>query len=602
MTAQSLFFWGIIEDNMANFFLPSEKGEIKQPNSGASLGNVYASYGIDFDSEPGKIKIAAQVKKAFTDEDDVDFAGYAGAIMSFSDDGSNGKIFAVSDKSFDTNFGTPTTGWAQSSTSGTDPDGGNTVRDAEVFDGLFLVSGDVSSGTQDILSWNGSAWASWWKTTLGQSGLPTGVRTLLKVGADGNLYVGAGANKIFRVTPTGTVSTTGQGTLDFSATYYRFVCIAATSTRLFIGARDLSGDEGVIIEWDMSPQSIAANRIHKIGAQSVACIAVWNDVPIAVLSNGKIKYFNGSSFVDYPNIEFPVKSGARLNDDFMHPNGWAIIDDKPHFLAMGRTATQNTSDSVKETDWVFPAAVWCLDPEIGLYPRFPLGTGETPQEDYGKPAIKDVGALYAYKASRQDQTKFICSYEYYLANGTSVRTALVYYDNTNSQPSRAWLATPFIMSYKEMWKTLDSFYKPMPTGARIKTYSRTENTDPVRVDGNWASSTHFNVVNTGLSIQKGDIALVKMGPGSNQWLKVKEVSESATVTEIIFEDSNTFVSADDAGVLEIFDFRFMGEIKSADYSTLNIPAIGKARKRQILFEFIQPAAQEIEVDQFIVSQ
>src|SRR5690606_6790176 len=97
------------------------------------------------------------------------------------------------------------------------------------------------------------------------------------------------------------------------------------------------------------------NRIHKMGAQAVWCIAIWNDTPIAVLSNGKVKYFNGASFVDFPGAQFPIGDG-QLTEEFIHPNGWAIIDDLPHFLAKGSRLTDGDTyaDNVSG-NWHFPA-------------------------------------------------------------------------------------------------------------------------------------------------------------------------------------------------------------------------------------------------------
>lgn len=339
-----------------------------------------------------------------------------------------------------------------------------------------------------------------------------------------------------------------------------------------------------------------------IGAQSVPCIAVWNDMPIAVLSNGKLKYFNGSSFVEYEGMEFPVPNGARLYDEFIHPNGWDIIDDKPHFLAMGRTATQSTPTSIKETDYAFPAAVWCLDPEIGLYPRFPLGTGETTQEDYGKPAINELGALFGYKAGRQDTTKFLCSYTYYLDDLSTLRHVLVYYDNANSQASHAWLMTPFVMSFKEAWKTMDIYNKPMPTGCSLNVYYRSEDESPTRLDGTWASTTQLNVESINLGLERGDLAYVKLGNGTNQWLRVESAEESSSVTSVVFQDANSFVTANEKGVLDVFKFRFMGTVDSLkDYTTFNVPD-GNKRKKQFLLEFIQAASENIELDAVVVTR
>ena len=581
---------------MASFSIPDEKGRILQLNSGASLGNVFASYGVDFESNKGKIRVSSQVKKLLTNADDADFNGYAAAIVPYSTDGTNGKLFAVSDKAFSTDFTNPIGTWTKE-TVGNEPNVGNTVTDAVVFDGLTLVA-----DATNINAWNGSTWTNnYWTSTLGQAALTSGQRHLMKVGSDGNLYIVDRGNKLYRVHPVDGATVTGQGTLDLSATNYRFQSMAATSTRLFIGAQDLGGGDGVILEWDMSPDSVAPNKIHKVGAQGVPCIAVWNDVAIAVLTSGKVKYFDNLKFVDYDNVEFPVPANFRLSDNFIHPNGWTIIDDLPHFLAMGRSATQNVPNSVKETDWAFPAAVWCLDPSIGLYPRFPIGTGESTQSDYGKPAMKEVGALFAYKAGRQDETKFLCSYEYYLANGTDVRSVLAYFDNANTQASRAWLATPFSMSFREAWKNLETFHKPMPTGCSIRVYTRTEDEDPVRFDGAYASTTQINTASIGYDIEKGDLAYIKMGPGSGQWIRIDAVEQSSGTTSITFESANTFAVAGNSAVLEIFKFRYMGTITSSDYTQMNVADTGIKRKRQFLFEFIQAANKEIEVDAILVT-
>lgn len=574
----------------ARYSLPNEKG-YSQPNKDNRSGNIFATYNINL--EDGGVRTSAQVKKLLTDADNVDFAGYAGSMVQYGD-ALTGDLFAISDKAFRADANTPL-GTYTESTTGTEPDSGNAIMDSAYFDSLVLVS-----EATDIKAWNGSTWSSWWTGTLGASALTTGTRHLMEVGADGNLYVTDLGNKLYKVNTSGSETLSGAGTLDFSATNYRFTALESNSTRLWIGTEDLSGEEAIIIEWDMAPNSNTANRLHKVGAQKVMCIAIWNDTPIAILSNGQVKYFNGDSFVNFDkSIMFPVEGDAHLDEDFIHPNGWAIIDDLPHFLVSGRTRNATIQTSVVENSYSMPSGVWCLNPSIGLYHRFALGTGESTQEDYGKICIKEVGFLYALQ---NPNSKFICSYEYYLDNGTTARSVLAYHDDTNSQAGRSYLITPFVYNFRNALKSVEQYHKKMSGGEKIKVYYRHEEDDATDLLGTWADTSTFNIVSTGLGISDGDLVLIKMGAGSGQLIRVADVTESSTVTSITLEEANTFATATDVGAIDVLNFRSMGSISDTtqDYHTLNIPADGLHRKTQFLFEFRQAASNEMDLDYAII--
>lgn len=576
------------------FSIPDEKGRIIQANDGKNSGNVLATYNVDFDDN--NIKVSEQSKVVFSD-----MAGYMAAIVPYSTTGSTGDIMALSDKAYKTDFDDPTGTWTEVS-AGTDPDGGNTVSDMEFFDGLLIASGTASSGTQDLLSWNGTTWVSYWKTTLGQTGFATGFRTLLKRGADGNLYFTVEGNKLWQVNPLTGAVVSGAGTLDFSATPYQFTCLGRTSTRLFIGTKNLSGGNGAIIEWDMSPSSTTANRIHDIGEEAVRCIPVKDDVAYAVLSDGTIKYFDNVSFKDYKGFRFPVEKNHKLSQDFIHPNGWDIIDDNIHLLVTGRTNASNVADSEKESYWAMPSGVWCVDPNIGLYHRFAVGGNTGTQEDFGVPALSQVGALFGVKLNSDTITKFLASYEYRLPDGTT-DSVLSYHDRANSLFSRGHIITPFSLSLRDAWRQVEAFHKPLSAGGKVKVYSRSENTSTVVLSGNWFSTTVFNALATATGIVVGDIVFIKAGGGAGQWRKVIDVNESSTVTSLTFDEANTFVTADDYGLVEVFNFKYMGVIEDTtqDYHSFTLPTVEKKRKRQFLFEFIQPAATEMEIDYIMVN-
>jgi hypothetical protein len=578
------------------FSIPDEKGRISQPNNGDSQGNIYMSYGLDLESNKGRVEVSAQVKKLINNADDVDFAGYAGSIGAYSLNGSTGKIFAISDGAFSADITNPLGTWTQS-TSGDDPSSGNTIMDSAFFDGLFLVS-----EATDIKAWNGTTWSSWWQTSKGQSALTSGARHLLCVGFDKDLAI-VNDNKIYKAPFDGgaPILTPDPGTLDYSETKYEATCLESTSTRYWIGTVDKTGEEAVIYEWDGSVSSTVQNKTHYLGAKAVRCIAIWNDTPIAILSDGKVKYLNGSSFVEFEtSMQFPVSDGYELDDNFIHPNGWAIIDDLPHFLVTGRVEGSNVLTATKNASYRMPAGVWCLDPSIGLYHRFALGTGLSTQEDYGKMNISDVGALYSLQKT---DSKFLASYEYYLDDESDKRSVLVYHDAQNTKPGRGYLMTPFAFGLRKMWKNVELWHKTLATGEKIRVYYRSKKQEALSQSGTWASTTQFNIVGINLGIEVGHWAFIKMGNGSGQFLKVASIDESSTVTSVTFTEPNTFVSVSDKGVADFLNFKFMGEVTDTtqDYHDFAIPTTEKRRKLQFLFEFQQASGNTMELDYAIVN-
>lgn len=579
---------------MATFSIPDDKG-IRQPNEGDSRGNVFMTYGIDLESEKGRVQVSAQVKKLISDADNADFDGYAGSIGAYSQNGSTGKIFAVSDKAFSADFSTPLGTWDEETT-GAEPDSGNTIMDSAFFDGLFLVSEAL-----DIKSWNGSTWVSWWQGTLGRAALASGQRHLMKVGPKGDLHIVDGGNKLYRVTATETVNVSGNGTLDISPSSHEMSCMTTNSTRLWVGTRNLANDEAIILEWDATSSTTDANKVHYMGAKAVRCIAIWNDTPIAILSNGKAKYFNGFSFVEFKEpCQFNVTSGYQLDDNFIHPNGWAIIDDLPHFLVTGRVENASSTTGTQLASYQMPAGIYALDPSIGLYHRFALGAGEATQQDYGKMQIKEVGALYSLQ---KNESKFLASYEYAIDDGITNRSVLVYHDAANTKPSRGFLMTPFAYSLREMWKKVEVFHKELATGEKLRIYYRNKKQEALAKSGTWLSTTEFNIVGTSLGITKGDVAFIKTGKGSGQLLRVDAVEESSSVTSITFTEPNTFAVLNDNGTLDFLNFRFMGEVNSTtkDYEEFTIPESGRKRKMQFLLEFQQAVGNTMELDYSIIN-
>lgn len=581
---------------MAKQIIPNNK-RWTQPNNGDAFGEIYASYGMDFFENEGRARVSRSLVKIIDQDDDLgtgdnQFDSYAHSIIT---DGS--RYFAIGDDVFRTGLSgqiTASNNWSLDEESDV-PSVGNTVSNAEYFDGNLLVAdGD------DIAAWGGSSWDDdWWTNTIGGTALQVGKRRFMKVGANGNLYITDDGNKVYRLPPNSTSqSESGNGTLDFSATDYEFTCMEPSASRMWIGYKSQDGNGG-IIEWDMSANASTANRIHKLGAIP-RCIAVWEDTPIAIMSDGRVRYFNGTQFVEYENVRLP-KIYDRYEEDMIHPNGWDIIDGLPHFLiagqkeASGTTYTENT-----QAPWIFPSAVYCLDPKIGLYPRFTLTNGLATEDDYSQPAVAAVGALTAFDTIDGYGTNFLCSYEVY-DESKSTHAILAYMDRNNSRDNKGYVALRPVED-PSGYKNIEIVHRLLESGNRIRAFYRQYDEDSVFTEGVWFSSTQFNTTDSVTGVEAGNIAWVKHGKGAGQFLRVESVTDNGTVKEIRFKDSNTSVSQNDDTTLEFINFKYMGDITNTtlDYHTLTFPTRSKSRKMTVLLEVTQLAETKNEIDYITV--
>lgn len=573
-----------------SFQLPSENKQILQPNNGDVFGNVWSSFGVDYSSNRGRIRGGTTMISVVDEATASQLSGYAAQFVEYG-----GYLWAISDQPFrvsDTNI---TGTWALDTDTGS-PSAGNTVIDACEFDGILL-----SVDGNDIVRNPGDGdWDSWWTGIRGQSALSTGQRFFLKVGPQNDLFIIDAGNKVYRVeangSGTGTITKTGAGTLDFSYRPYQFTCMEMTSTRMWIGFEDTSGGQGGVIEWDMSASSLTPNRIHLLGTRAVRCIAIWDDTPIAVLSDGDIKRFSNGSFVDYEGMQFPsAKTDLILDDDFIHNNGWAIIDGLPHFLVRGQDDTQGSNYLKSINSPInFSSGVWCLDPSVGLYNRFPVGKGASTPTDYGHIALRSVGALHAVENAN---TKFFASYEYYTGSTTLGSSVIAYHDIARSKASRSWfITTP--SDRNDTLQSVETAHKRLSSGDEIRFYFRQKRDANIILDGTWADTTHFHTTDTATGVEKGDVLFVKTGKGAGWIHRISNVDTSVSVTVITVEEANTMITAGDAGSVEVMNFRFLGKINNTqrDMETFDIPSVEKRRGVQLLVELRQAAGSTIELD------
>lgn len=569
--------------------VPNENGIAKQTNRGG--GNVFSSWNIDLLTDEGKIKSSGSVKKLFDDASVGSFTGIVSKFLKF-----DGQHWAVSARLYTTTVSAGESvidsTWSADDTTNSPTSLSPNNGDAVVFDGkLIVVNGD------DLDAYNGTAWDnSWWQTTLGAAALTTGSRTLLNVGWQGRLQV-LNVNKLHTVDTGGTEYIAGAGgTLDYSETPYEFKCVVTTSNRTFVGTENTEGNEAIIIEWDEAPDATTANKQHKVGANAVRCLALWNDTPIAILSNGKIKYFNGVAFVDWEDAQFPnVQDGYNPDAEFIHPNGWAIIDELPHFLVKGEVDhyTETHADNITNP-YYFPAGIYCLDPKRGLYHRWAVGSGTNTDE--GHPSLAQVGALFSLNDIK---SKWLANVIYYPDSATDF-TTIIAEDQDLSYKHTSFFITDSV-DMKEVPQKIEAFHKKLGSGDSLKFYYQQYDQSKIILDGTWASTTQFNTLTSYGDTEVGNLAFIKSGKGAGQLLKISALNTSTTVYQVVME-ANSYVTAEDTGSIEILKFKYAGAINSTalDYKEMNLPSNVNSRKVKLLVIYEPAQGNKITLDNVII--
>jgi hypothetical protein len=592
---------------MSTFAIPNQ-GALAQPNEGEFAGNLIATAGVDLSTEKGRILSSASLKNIFDESDDADFDNPVSAFEFY-----NGTWWGSSDVLIKSTTGYPDSAWSQDATASS-PTGDWKEMDMEVFNGLLLVSGTGASA-DDIFAYNGSAWSSWWKGTLAQTALDTTTFKPMKLGATGRLYILDSQTKVYNVTSGGTPTKTGNGTLDFSATTYRFICMEASSTKLWIGGTDTARGTAVLVEWDMSLNSATANKVHKLPSRSVQAIAIWNDNPIAVLSNGELHSFNGSNFEKIRDAHLPKtpsgftykgelsgSSTITVDSGIIHPNGWGIVDGLPHFFF--NTQIVNKTGTAQGGHWNAPAGIWCYDPDIGLYCRYVLsrdfGTADTNSVN-----VTDHGAITFVGSGAGD---FLVSSRLYSSSGSTSRAVLLLQDGERSLASRAWFATtPIQADRSDVWQSVELLHKKLSNSSDrifIKYRLNKSVSLPAEADITWSSANVFTSTDADFAnVVAGDEITVLRGNGAGLIAHVTSIAYSAPTYTVDLDDSATGVSATNTGRVRMDNWKRLTTVsaQNTDYSDFSLPFTDSSFKLWLKFELRTAAGSRIELDKVLVN-
>jgi hypothetical protein len=574
-----------------------DKGSISKMNKGEAYGSLHSSYAVDYSTEKGRILNSPSCLNVFDESDSASFDDVMVGIEGF-----NSRWWGVADvmfRSATSSIDDPTDTWALDTATAT-PASSHLLASMCTFSvsgtkGLYMSYGGDIFRTNSV----GSSWSSWWQGTLAQATLSSNTLNVIGVGPTGYLYILEDGNEVYSVSSTGTVDKTGNGTLDFSATEYFFTSMEFTSNRMWLGGRDLLTGKSVVAEWDMSFDESTPNRVYRLSAHGVVSIVIWDDSPVLMLTDGSMRFYNGSTFYKKDGANLPPPptgytyygdqvsvSGFDWEETIMHPKGSDIIDDLPHFLINPKL--EQTGSAVIPQNLIATAGVYCYDPEIGLYNRFPIERiGAT--SGFGATPI-GTGKTGVLKSTYSASTKFLASAEF-SQNGTN-KAVLFGSDNSLTLAARSW------------FEILSTRFKNSADRILIKYRLSKSSTLPKPADVTWVSTTQFTSTDTDFAnVVVGDMVMPYTGNGSGCTAHVSAISYSNPTYTVTLDEAVTGVSASDTGSVVVDNFRRLATISNqqTDYHDISVQNTGGSHTFWLMVELRAAAGSVVELDKIIVT-
>lgn len=526
----------------------------KQVNRGEKLGDIYASRGIDLENNWGKIESSSPVLALTLSSDSTSypqstpfaFTKNRGTISALTtdrfwtiadDNSGNTRIFQTSGV-----FGQFTLDSGSPNLAGNPDESDITTFNSKVY---------VASGTSLYSRNTGTTWST-------VSSSLENDHHLLSVYGD-RLYI-SNDQEVYSNTTSDVLSTTGSYTLNIDSAGNESLIISAMRSGqngLWIGTFNSEGGRAKVVFWDGVTEN-SPDATYKIDAAGVVAIAIKNEVPYVLGSNGVLFQFNGSYFEEVDRFAFenffPYRfDNTSTNARFVHPNGMIVVRDEILIALNNRTGEDDAQDDPVPTR--VPSGVWAWSDETGLYNKHPLGMQQDSStvQDYGQVELVESGAMYPLYESdvaddNNEQGDFFVGYAF-KSNNSTTRYAVGVNNKRNNTGDNSFsmaslLITPFFTAEEitEKWK---GFYVRSESDKLLVSF-RTKRYDPLEANITWVNTTSFTTTNTGFATIKTNFeASIQyefeglQGDGAGQIAYITNITENAGTYTVTLDQTIT---------------------------------------------------------------
>lgn len=343
--------------------VPNSQKQIIQSNDGDYKGNLWSTFNIDLDSNPGVIKVSKKLKQVLSPDDWGDDKVQAITLH-------DGDFYAVTD---DRVYSSPTVpgtvsenaNWTVIVTLGSEDLGSET--DAVSFSGLLLIS----LGT-DIMSWDSGTTtkdADWWVTATSGTSLSAGkshIMEVLRTGKD-TLFVTDG-NKVRYYN-----STAGHASFTLDTTM-EAISLTPSLDRMWAGTMTLNEQSAFVYELQVG--NTLANNAYEVEGRACVAMFTYQNTPFVITERGFIQAFNGAGFETV--AQFPWANESYVMEDCapgtisssgvnrgIHPKGVKREGDKVYILINNNNeysgaVAENFNERSQSGIWVLDLKTYSL--------------------------------------------------------------------------------------------------------------------------------------------------------------------------------------------------------------------------------------------------
>lgn len=499
--------------------IPNSQKQIIQSNQGDYKGNIWSTYNIDLDSNPGVIKTSKKLTRG------VDSSVFSSSEIIQGLQIHDGYYYAITNDSVArcsvNSNPTDASNWSSVATLGLEDLGLET--DVTSFAGFLLVS----LGT-DIMSWDGTTKDDdWWVTTTTGTALTANKTHTLEVLRTGNdtLFVTDGNVVRYYNAAAGHAAIT----LD---TLMSAECLTPSLDRMWVGTQTEVENNAYIYELRVGDD--AALQAYEVDGRVCLTMFTYKNTPFVITERGFIQVFNGAGFQTIAQFpwadESKVMEGCRPGlvqasptSRAIHPKG-AKVKGKYCYIYV------NTDDEYvsggQKLNGRSPSGVWVLDLETySLNHRYSLSDDTT---DYGYHLVNRSGPVLI---TNTPETRIMVGGTVNNASGVwmeSDETAQGYFTTVRHESD----------SISDVFETFVVKHDTLDTGSTITTKHKdvTLPSFPYTVrDITWLNATEFTTTDALTGIEEGDEVEIINGYRSGYLCHVVSVAGSTTKTVTVDE-------------------------------------------------------------------
>ncbi len=503
---------------------------IVQMNRGDVYGDLWATFNIDLETSPGKVRAARRLDATATstkmNNDNVHaFSVFDGDIEVTATD-RRLVMGAERNPRISNN-------WTSSTGSTTALWGGES--DSVVFNNMLLVSGN-----NDIASINaaGTVDEDWW--TAVTSGTITNATSphileVIKSGTETMIVTDGNLVRYYN-------STAGHSTVTLNENHT--ACALTTSLdRTWVGTFTNSGNALV---YEIAIGNTTSSNAYEVDGSVVLSIETIENTPYIVTDRGHVQRFNGVGFVTIASFPFAFKSviidGCFPGDIKLpniergiHPRG---MRSKDHYLyilvnthnelidqlASNPTDDDDVFDNVV-VDERSPSGIWCCDTRTGsLWHRAALTHGS---DSKGYHELVESGPLWILDNQ----------YSRFLAGGVAETDRTEIFAEATSGNYGYFITPEYIStSVKEAFDKVVIKTKPLASGETVTLKYRHNQVDTVTADVTWTNGTTFTTTDDVSGVPEEYEVEILSGVGAGKTAHVTQITGTTTYTVTVDED------------------------------------------------------------------